>query len=45
MATEQEQRDMELLAPYLNKYGVDPSQTSEAIAAEGEVIRDFVTQG
>jgi len=26
MATEQEQRDMELLAPYLNKYGVDPSQ-------------------
>ena len=45
MATEQEQRDMELLAPYLNKYGVDPSQTSEAIAAEGEVISDFVAQG
>ena len=45
MATEQEQRDMELLAPYLNKYGVDPSQTSEAIAAEGEVMSDFATQG
>jgi len=45
MATEQEQLDMELLAPYLNKYGVDPSQTSEAIAAEGEVISDFVAQG
>ena len=45
MVTEQEQRDMELLAPYLNKYGVDPSQTSEAIAAEGEVISDFVAQG
>jgi len=45
MATEQEQRDTELLAPYLNKYGVDPSQTSEAMAAEREVIDDFVTQG
>jgi len=45
MATEQEQRDMELLAPYLNKYGIDPSQTSEAIAAEREVMSDFATQG
>ena len=45
MATEQEQRDMELLAPYLNKYGVDISQTSEAIAAEREVMSDFATQG
>ena len=45
MATEQEQRDTELLAPYLNKYGVDPSQTSEAIAAEREVMSDFATQG
>ena len=45
MATEQEQRDMELLSPYLNKYGVDLSQTSEAIAAEREVMSDFATQG
>ena len=45
MATEQEQRDAELLSPYLNKYGVDPSQTSEAITAEREALGTFLGKG
>ena len=41
MATEQEKRDQELLAPFFSKYGVGPDQTEEAVAAEREGYRKF----
>ena len=41
MATEQEKRDQELLAPFFSKYGVGPNQTEEAVAAEREGYRKF----
>ncbi len=41
MATEQEKRDQELLAPFFSKYGVGPDQTEEAVAEERESYRKF----
>ena len=41
MATAQEKRDQELLAPFFSKYGVGPDQTKEAVAEEREGYRKF----
>lgn len=41
MATEQEKRDQELLAPFFSRYGVGPDQTREALARESEEYRQL----